>query len=100
ERLTVIDTGSSGSSASGVDLKKLMMLNEQVKEIFGIDLADKIQQIGGPGAIRGAVETSVTTTPVTTAAPAATPFNPPNDEDILPMPKATRSRPVPPPVAD
>ena len=100
ERLTVIDTGSSGSSASGVDLKKLMMLNEQVKEIFGIDLANKIQQIGGPGAIRGAVETSVTTTPVTTAAPAATPFNPPNDEDILPMPKATRSRPVPPPVAD
>lgn len=42
ERMTVIDTQVGG----GTDATKLIALNEQVKELFGIDLAEKVRGMG------------------------------------------------------
>jgi flotillin len=41
ERLTVID-----GQGAGTDATKLLALNEQVKEVFGIDLAEKVRGMG------------------------------------------------------
>ncbi len=55
EKVMVID---SPSSSGGTDPRKLLALNEQVKELFGIDLAEKLGQLGVPGP---RVEVSVPT---------------------------------------
>lgn len=46
ERVMVID---SPAGSGGSDPRKLLALNEQVKELFGIDLAEKLGQLGVPG---------------------------------------------------
>jgi flotillin len=45
DRITVIDS-NSGANAGGLDPRKLIGLNEQVKELFGIDLVEKFGQMG------------------------------------------------------
>lgn len=45
DKYTVI--GTSGSAPSGIDPAKLAGLAVQVKEVFGIDVVDKINQLGG-----------------------------------------------------
>lgn len=74
ERVTVIDSG--GATTGNMDPRKLIALNEQVKELFGIDLVDKLGNLGGSGGnepkAKPAVDVSFT--PVT---PAATPPPPP-----------------------
>ena len=45
EKVTVIDSQSSGSG-TGLDPRRLMALNEQVRELFGIDLVEKLGQMG------------------------------------------------------
>lgn len=44
EKITVIDSGPSSSGS--MDPRKLIALNEQVKELFGIDLVDKLDKFG------------------------------------------------------
>ncbi len=45
DKVTIIDNGSgSGANASGVDVGKLLAINEQIKTTFGIDLAEKIKE--------------------------------------------------------
>jgi hypothetical protein len=47
----VIDTGKGGSGGgSGVDVSKLLALNEQAKHILGIDFLAKIDAMGKPSA--------------------------------------------------
>ena len=41
EKMTVIDVGGS----SGMDARKMLMLAEQVKEVFGIDVVSKLQEM-------------------------------------------------------
>ena len=48
----------SPAGSGGTDPRKLLALNEQVKELFGIDLAEKLGQLGVPGP---RVEVSVPT---------------------------------------
>ncbi|MCB0825825.1 MAG: flotillin family protein [Armatimonadetes bacterium] len=43
EKVTVIDAPSGGGAS---DPRKLIALNEQVKELFGIDLVDKLGKLG------------------------------------------------------
>lgn len=43
DKVTVIDTGNSNSSST--DPKRLLQLSEQVKEIFGIDVVEKLKQV-------------------------------------------------------
>ncbi|MBA4292043.1 flotillin family protein [bacterium] len=66
ERVTVIDSPNSGSGA-GMDPRKLIALNEQVKELFGIDLVDKLGNLGGSKKSEStpAIATSVNFNPVT-----------------------------------
>ncbi len=66
ERVTVIDSPNSGSGA-GMDPRKLIALNEQVKELFGIDLVDKLGNLGGSkkSELTPAIATSVNFNPVT-----------------------------------
>ena len=49
EKVTVIDTPSGSGGPGGIDPKKLISLNEQTKELFGIDLVEKLGQLGGSG---------------------------------------------------
>ncbi|MDI9639470.1 SPFH domain-containing protein [Kamptonema cortianum] len=46
ERVTVVDTQSGSGN---FDPKRLIALNEQVKELFGVDLVEKAQLLGGNG---------------------------------------------------
>lgn len=46
ERVTVIDSQSPQGGPGGIDPKRLIALNEQVKELFGIDLAEKLGTLG------------------------------------------------------
>jgi flotillin len=66
ERVTVIDSPNSGSGAV-MDPRKLIALNEQVKELFGIDLVDKLGNLGGAKKSEStpAIATSVNFNPVT-----------------------------------
>lgn len=66
ERVTVIDSPSSGSG-SGMDPRRLIALNEQVKELFGIDLVDKLGNLGGSKKSEStpAISASVNFNPVT-----------------------------------
>jgi len=49
DKVTIIDNGSgSGANASGVDVGKLLAINEQIKTTFGIDLAEKIKEFPAP----------------------------------------------------
>lgn len=66
ERVTVIDSPSSGNG-SGMDPRKLIALNEQVKELFGIDLVDKLGNLGGSKKSEStpAISASVNFAPVT-----------------------------------
>lgn len=51
ESVTVIDTGKGGSGGgSGVDVSKLLALNEQAKHVLGIDFLGKIDAMGKPSA--------------------------------------------------
>ena len=43
EKLTVIDSGGGGN-----DARKLLTMSEQIKEVFGIDLVDKVKRFGEP----------------------------------------------------
>lgn len=61
EKVTVIDSSGGGSGA--MDPRKLMALNEQVKEIFGVDLVEKVAEFGNTK--------SVAVTPAIAAAPVA-----------------------------
>ena len=45
-KITVIDS-AAGGSGGGYDPRKFMALNEQVKELFGIDLVEKLGNLGG-----------------------------------------------------
>ncbi len=45
EKVTVIDQ-PSGGGGKGMTPQNLLALNEQIKEVFGVDLADKIASIG------------------------------------------------------
>lgn len=58
EKLTVVDTGTGG----GPDVRRLIGLNEQVKDIFGIDVVARLKNIGEPP----------TPAPASQDAPAAT----------------------------
>lgn len=44
QNLTMIDNKSSGE---GFSPARLLAMNEQVKQLFGIDLADKVKELGG-----------------------------------------------------
>lgn len=44
DKVTVIDSAISGGSSPA----RLLALNEQVKEVFGIDVVAKLQDMGGP----------------------------------------------------
>lgn len=49
DKVTIIDNGSgSEANASGVDVGKLLAINEQIKTTFGIDLAEKIKEFPAP----------------------------------------------------
>lgn len=69
DKVTLIDSGSSGGTG-GLDPRKLVALNEQVKEIFGIDLVEKI---GGMGAAKVKPADSVETTAVAAPEPPVAP---------------------------
>lgn len=47
EKVTVIDTPANSGGPGGIDPKKLIALNEQTKELFGIDLVEKFSNLGG-----------------------------------------------------
>ncbi len=49
DRITVIDS-QGGGNAGGFDPKKLIGLNEQVKELFGIDLVERLGSMGSKSA--------------------------------------------------
>ncbi|MFM9872181.1 MAG: flotillin family protein [Fimbriimonadaceae bacterium] len=71
ERITVIDS-SGGTNAGGIDPRKLIGLNEQVKELFGIDLVEKFSQMG---TAQTAVDT--VSKPATQASAPEPPLAPP-----------------------
>lgn len=56
EKVTVIDTPEGGSGPGGMDPKKLIALNEQVKELFGVDLVEKVSAMGGNSGKKEAVK--------------------------------------------
>lgn len=60
DRITVIDS-KGGGSGTGFDPRKLIGLNEQVKELFGIDLVEKF---GSMGTSQSAVETVAKQAPI------------------------------------
>ncbi|MCG9893978.1 MAG: hypothetical protein MH204_00700 [Fimbriimonadaceae bacterium] len=45
EKLTILD-GSSSGGGSATDPKRLLALSEQIKEVFGIDVVAKLQEMG------------------------------------------------------
>ncbi|MBX3096994.1 MAG: hypothetical protein KF812_09035 [Fimbriimonadaceae bacterium] len=45
EKLTLIDSSGSGSGGS-LDPKRLLVLSEQIKEVFGVDVVDKLKTLG------------------------------------------------------
>lgn len=47
DKVTVIDSAVSGGG-SGYNPAKLLALSEQVKEVFGIDIVAKLQEMSGP----------------------------------------------------
>ncbi len=73
EKLTVIDA-PGGSGSGGFDPRRLMALNEQFKELFGIDLLEKLEQLGKSDHSKSAVSPTIST-PVNFASP--TPPNAP-----------------------
>ncbi len=49
DKVTIIDNGNgSSANSSGVDVGKLLAINEQIKTTFGIDLAEKIKEFPAP----------------------------------------------------
>lgn len=49
DKVTIIDSGNGSSpNTSGVDVGKLLAINEQIKTTFGIDLAEKIKEFPAP----------------------------------------------------
>ncbi|MGV3619145.1 MAG: flotillin family protein [Fimbriimonas sp.] len=72
EKVTMIDSGSSGNGSMAT---KTMSMLEQVKQLFGIDLIDKLNAIGTPAPAR---EVVVVQPPVEVAPPAEVkPASPP-----------------------
>lgn len=50
EKVTVIDSRGGTGGPGGMDPRKLISLNEQVKELFGVDLVEKVSALGSSGS--------------------------------------------------
>lgn len=87
EKLTVID---SKTSSAGIDAGKLIALNEQAKELFGIDLTEIVRSVGGR---KEPVAEPPKTLQAAPAAPSETPAEPNPQAPPSGQPPAT-----PPPV--
>lgn len=53
EKVTVIDSPAGAGGSGNLDPRRLIALNEQVKELFGIDLVDKLGQMGATASNSG-----------------------------------------------
>lgn len=83
ERMTLIDGMDSGSG--GFNPGKLLAMNEQIKQIFGVDLADKLRGFGGATSAAPATSTAgqIQAAPVLEAqSPATVIPNPPSITDL------------------
>jgi flotillin len=49
DKVTVIDSGPAGD---GMNPRRMLAMNEQLKEVFGIDVAEKIKAFGEPQAVQ------------------------------------------------
>lgn len=83
EKITIIDMPDAGAGPA-----KLVSTLEQVKQLFGVDLVEKIRAFGPP-----------TSAPTKKPAPVAVPAAEPEVEVAEPQPEPpAESKPVPPPV--
>ncbi len=98
EKVTIIDSGGGGGSAPARALSAL----EQVKQLFGIDLVEKLQEFAPSGRAKqlGTVSTRApyeTSNPQSDGSDGAEPAEPPEEQPKRRDRKAPRAEPPPKP---